>query len=89
MSAAPSCVSTIPVSGRRRASRRCEPKLANHLVAVVDVGPGQWPAWSALVGVRLAAREFGNQQVEAQVKCHVLNRMASLGLPKSERVRLG
>ena len=40
-------------------------------------------------GVKLAAREFGNQQVEALLKCRVLNRMASLGLPKSERVLLG
>ena len=44
--------------------------------------------FKALVGVKLAAPEFGNQQVEALVKCHVLNRMASLGLPKSERVLL-
>jgi hypothetical protein len=43
----------------------------------------------ALVGVKLAARELGNQQVEATVKCRVLNRMASLDLPKSERVLLG
>ena len=42
--------------------------------------------FKALVGVKLAAREFENQQVEALVKCRVLNRMASLGLPISERV---
>ena len=45
--------------------------------------------FKALVGVKLAAREFENQQVEALVKCRVLNRMASLGLPKSERVLQG
>jgi hypothetical protein len=45
--------------------------------------------FKALVGVKLAAREFENQQVEALVKCCVLNRMASHGLPKSERVLHG
>lgn len=45
--------------------------------------------FKALVGVKLAAREFENQQVEALVKCRVLNRMASLGLPISERVLQG
>ncbi len=42
--------------------------------------------FKALLGVKLAARRFENQQVEALVKCRVLNRMASLGLPISERV---
>jgi len=42
--------------------------------------------FKALVGVKLAARAFENQQVEALVKCRVLNQMASLGMPISERV---
>ena len=45
--------------------------------------------FKSLVGVRLAARELENQQVEAQVKCRVLNRMSSLGLLLSERVLQG
>ena len=45
--------------------------------------------FKALVGVKLAARVFENQQVEVLVKCRVLNRMASLGLPISERVLQG
>jgi len=45
--------------------------------------------FKALVGVKLAARTFENQQVEALVKCCVLNRMASLGMPISERVLQG
>ena len=44
--------------------------------------------FKALVGVKLAAREFEIQQVEALVKCRVLNRMAALGMPISERVLL-
>ncbi len=32
--------------------------------------------------------DHDNQQVEVLVKCRVLNRMASLGLPISERVLL-
>ena len=45
--------------------------------------------FKALLGVNLAAREFDNQRVEALVKCRVLNRMNSLGLPISERVLQG
>ncbi len=45
--------------------------------------------FKALVGVKLASRKFENQQVEARLKCRVLNRMASLGLPRSERVPVG
>jgi len=45
--------------------------------------------FKALVGVKLTARIFENQQVEAHVKCRVLNRMSSLGLPISERVPQG
>jgi hypothetical protein len=45
--------------------------------------------FKALVGVMLTAREFENQQVEALVKCRVLNRMAALGMPDSERVLVG
>ena len=45
--------------------------------------------FKALVGVKLAARAFENQRVEALVKRLVLNRMASLGMPISERVLQG
>jgi hypothetical protein len=45
--------------------------------------------FKALVGVKLTARKFENQRVEALVKCRVLNRMASLGIPRSERIQLG
>ena len=42
--------------------------------------------FKGLLGVKLTARKFENQQAEALVKCQVLNRMASLGLPVYERV---
>jgi hypothetical protein len=45
--------------------------------------------FKALIGVKVAARAFENQRVEAHVKCRVLNRMASLGLPISERALQG
>ncbi len=45
--------------------------------------------FKALVGVKLSARRFDNQRVEAIVKRQVLNRMAALGLPTLERVLLG
>ena len=45
--------------------------------------------FKALVGIKLSARGLERQQVEAAVKCGVLNRMGSLGLPQSERVLLG
>ncbi len=45
--------------------------------------------FKALVGVKLASREFERQQVEALVKSQVLNRMSALGMPESERIAVG
>ena len=45
--------------------------------------------FKALVGVKLTARTFENQRIEALVKCGVLNRVSVLGLPRSERIQLG
>ena len=45
--------------------------------------------FKALVGVKLTARKFEIKRVEALVKCRVLNSMASLGMPRSERIQLG
>ena len=45
--------------------------------------------FKALVGEKLASREFGRQQVEALVKSQVLNRMTALGMPRSERISEG
>jgi hypothetical protein len=42
--------------------------------------------FKALVGVKLAARGLDSQRVEALVKTRVLNKMASLGMPRSERI---
>ena len=42
--------------------------------------------FKAIVGIKLCACRFESQQVEAVVKCQVLNRMASVGLPVSERI---
>ncbi len=42
--------------------------------------------FKVLLGVQLMSRKLDTQQVEAVVKSRVLNRMAALGMPKSERV---
>ena len=42
--------------------------------------------FKALFGGSLSARRFDNQRTESLVKCAVLNRMSSLGMPKSARV---
>ncbi len=42
--------------------------------------------YKAILGVSLSARTVKNQKVEAAIKCAVLNRMAELGMPRSERV---
>ena len=44
---------------------------------------------ATLVGDSLAARTLGRQQVGALVKSQVLNRMAALGMPSSERISVG
>jgi len=45
--------------------------------------------FKALLGVKLAARAFENQRTEALVKSEILNRMVSLGMPRSERTTVG
>ena len=42
--------------------------------------------YKAILRVSLSARTVKNQKVEAAIKCAVLNRMAELGMPRSERV---
>ena len=39
------------------------------------------------LGLSLSARRFDNQRVEAIIKCAVLNRMSSRGMPESVRIR--
>ena len=45
--------------------------------------------FKTLVGVQLTARAIENQRIEAVVKCQVLNRMVSLGMPHLERIPVG
>ena len=42
--------------------------------------------FKALLGIKLTSRRLDAQQVEAVVKYRVLNRMAALGMPISERI---
>ena len=42
--------------------------------------------FKGLLGAGLSARGFDNQRAEALIKCEVLNRMLSLGMPDSVRV---
>lgn len=39
--------------------------------------------FKGLVGGKLASLKFENQQVEARVKCRILNRLTELGMPRS------
>ena len=45
--------------------------------------------FKALIGDSLTSRTLERQQVEALVKSQVLNRMAALGMPTSERISVG
>jgi hypothetical protein len=42
--------------------------------------------WKTVIGLRLKARNFYNQQTEAKIGVRVLNRMTELGRPKFKRV---
>lgn len=44
--------------------------------------------FKTLLGVKLTSRKLAAQQVEAVVKCRVLNRMVALGMPNSERIHV-
>jgi len=63
----------------RTSSRATRQSLAENAVS----------RFKALVGVTLASRTLERQQVEALVKSQVLNRMATLGMPRSERISVG
>lgn len=43
--------------------------------------------YKTIVGRRLHARNLANQKAEAKIGCNVLNRMTSLGMPSSNRIR--
>ena len=43
--------------------------------------------FKTLFGPKLSARRFDNQRVEGIIKCEVLNRMPSRGMPESVRIR--
>ena len=43
--------------------------------------------FKTLFGPKLSARRFDNQRVEGIIKCEVLNRMASRGMPESVRIQ--
>ena len=42
--------------------------------------------FKSIFGSRLRARRLDNQRIEGLIKCMVLNRMVSLGMPVSERI---
>lgn len=42
--------------------------------------------FKAVFGGKLWARTFDNQQVEAAIKCALLNKMTKLGMPDTLRV---
>jgi hypothetical protein len=42
--------------------------------------------YKAVFGGKLWARTFANRQVEAAIKCAVLNRMTGLGVPHTVRM---
>jgi hypothetical protein len=43
--------------------------------------------YKTIIGRRLHARTLPNQKTEAKIGCNVLNRMTSLGMPVSVRVK--
>jgi hypothetical protein len=43
--------------------------------------------YKTIIGRRLQARTLPNQQTETKIGCNVLNRMTSLGMPVSVRVK--
>ena len=42
--------------------------------------------FKCIFGLNLRARRFDNQKAEGMIKCDILNRMRSLGMPVSERI---
>ena len=42
--------------------------------------------FKAVLGLKPASRKFGNQQVEALVRCVIVDRMTELKMPRSEYI---
>lgn len=43
--------------------------------------------YKKIIGESLFSRNFSAQKVESKIACHVLNKMAALGMPISERIK--
>ena len=75
----------IPISGVFRTQGRYEWRKSSGCTRQ-SVAENAVSRYKAILGVSLSASTVKNQKVEAAIKCAVLNRMAELGMPRSERV---
>jgi transposase len=93
----------IPPRSTAIVSETCTTQRDDHLRAIEQHGRLGWQRrsgygrrslvetamyrYKTIIGRRLHARTLSNQRTEAKIGCNVLNRMTSLGMPVSVRVK--
>lgn len=89
-----------PNTGFREARETDDPQRLHNIRVIEDKGKAQWQKntnfgqrarventmyrYKSTFGSKLKSRDFQNQITETQIAVQVLNRMASLGMPKAE-----
>lgn len=84
--------------GKRPALRQRD----EHILRVREIGRRRWYLesgctkrstvenviyrYKSILGREMKARTLAGQRIEARLGCHLLNRMASLGMPETQRV---
>ena len=79
-------VATIPPRRSARLLGRYEWRISSGCTRQ-SLAENAMSRFKTLFGPKLSARRFDNQRVEAIIKCEVLNRMSSRGMPESVRIR--
>jgi len=99
----PEAAVIIPPRGTTVASETTTTQRDRHIAAIDEHGRMGWQRrsgynrrslvetamyrYKTIVGRRLHARALPNQRTEAKIGCNVLNRMTTLGMPATIRIR--
>lgn len=77
-------IAAIHILGADEAARKIWKKLIDYHQR--SLGETAFSRIKRILGPNLKARKFENQKVECQVKCLIMNKMLSLGMPVSEPI---
>ena len=100
---APNAVVAIPPNARAATSTESTAARKHNIAFINEYGGQRWQDYSdynyralvetvmhrykKIIGNTMFSRKFGMQKIEARTACHVLNKMASLGMPASVKIK--